>query len=121
MSTQQITYNALVAFQLEKARKDKGIEQNVFCRQVGMSQPMLSRIETGKTQITVDQMFILCKALGIAPEVIMKRASEGVNVFDDEEYIEVTTTKKANNNQAATLLTGAAIGSILTLLLTKNK
>jgi transcriptional regulator with XRE-family HTH domain len=115
---QQITYNGLVGFELEKIRKELGKEQSEISTITGISQPVLSRLEKGKAMITIDQLFIVCGALGVKPEDIISKASQGVEAFNTEEAVSVTTTKGAN---AGAVLTGAAIGALLTLLLSKSK
>lgn len=116
---QQITYNALVGFELESIRKELGKEQSEISTITGISQPVLSRLEKGKAMITIDQLFVVCAALGVKPEDIISKASEGVEAFNKEDAVIVTTTKEASN--AGAVLTGAAIGALLTLFLTKRK
>jgi len=116
---QQVTYNALVGFELESIRKELGKEQSEISGITGISQPVLSRLEKGKAMITIDQLFVVCKALGVKPEAIISKASKGVEAFSTEEAVNVTTTKEANTSGA--VLTGAAIGALLTLFLTKGK
>jgi DNA-binding Xre family transcriptional regulator len=116
---QEITYNGLVGFELERARRNSKVEQSEISAITGISQPVLSRLEKGKAMITIDQLFIICKALKVKPEDIIARASEGVDAFTNEEAVKVTTTKQATS--AGDVLAGAAIGSLLTLFLTKKK
>jgi transcriptional regulator with XRE-family HTH domain len=117
--SQQITYNGLVGFELERIRKELGKEQLEISMVTGISQPVLSRLEKGKAMITIDQLFVVCGALGVKPESIISKASKGVEAFSNEEAVNVTTTKEANTSGA--VLTGAAIGALLTLFLTKSK
>lgn len=116
---QQITYNGLVGFELEKIRKELGKEQSEISKVTGISQPVLSRLEKGKAMITIDQLFVVCGALGVKPEDIISKASKGVDAFGREDAVSVITTKEADN--AGAVLTGAAIGALLTLLLSKSK
>ncbi len=116
---QQITYNALVGFELESIRKELGMEQSEISTITGISQPVLSRLEKGKAMITIDQLFVVCGALDVKPEMIISKASKGVEAFNTEEAVSITTTKEASN--AGAVLTGAAIGALLTLLLSKSK
>ena len=116
---QQITYNGLVGFELEKTRKELGKEQSEISIATGISQPVLSRLEKGKAMITIDQLFVVCEALGAKPEAIISRVSKGVEAFSTEDAVNVTTTKEASSTGA--ILTGAAIGALLTLFLTKGK
>jgi transcriptional regulator with XRE-family HTH domain len=117
--SQLITYNALVGFELEKIRKKLGKEQSEISTATGISQPVLSRLEKGKAMITIDQLFVICGALHVRAELIISKASEGVDAFGSQDEVKMTTTKEANLSGVA--LTGAAIGALLTLFLTKGK
>jgi len=116
---QQITYNALVGFELETIRKELGKEQSEISEITGISQPVLSRLEKGKAMITIDQLFVVCGALEVRPEEVISKVSDGVNAFSNEDAVNVTTTKEASTSGA--ILTGAAIGALLTLFLSKGK
>ena len=116
---QLVTYNALVGYEIESFRKGMSIEQNDLADITGISQPVLSRLEKGKASITIDQLFVICEALGTYPQEIIKKAHDGVVAIRNEESIDVDTSKKASN--AGALLTGAAIGAVLTLLLARGK
>jgi transcriptional regulator with XRE-family HTH domain len=122
--SQLVTYNALLGYELEKARKQLQLEQSEISAITGISQPVLSRLEKGKASITIDQLYVICAALRIRPEVIITAVSVAVDAFATEGNVKVTTTKRISTNDDNTtgvMLTGAAIGSILTLLLTRGK
>ena len=115
---QLVTYNGLVGYELAKARKEKGIEQSDLALKTRISQPALSRLEKGKSSITIDQLYVICKGLEVEPENIIQKANRDVNEILQEKTIDIKTTKEANNNTNA-ILTGAAIGAILTLLFSR--
>lgn len=119
---QHTTYNALVGFQLEEKRKELGKEQSDIFELTGISQSVLSRLEKGKANITIDQLFLICQALDVRPEEIISKASKGVDAFSENGQVEVLTTKAASNSDevVGAALAGAAIGALLTLLLTKK-
>ncbi|MCF7870199.1 MAG: helix-turn-helix domain-containing protein [Candidatus Omnitrophica bacterium] len=48
---------------LRKARIDKGLSQKDLALQVGMKQPDISKIEEGKTNVTLLTLSAICKAL----------------------------------------------------------
>ncbi|MDO6542799.1 helix-turn-helix domain-containing protein [Photobacterium sanguinicancri] len=120
---QLVTYNALVGYELEKQRKQLGLEQADLVERTGMSQPVLSRVEKGKASITIDQLFLLCQALKVEPFEIIRNAQSGVEVLKKEESIAIQTTKQVSkkSNEAGALLAGAALGAVLGVLLTRNK
>jgi DNA-binding XRE family transcriptional regulator len=50
---------------IKAKRSKKGISQLDFARQAGMTQPDISAIESGRTNITLETLIRLCKILGI--------------------------------------------------------
>ncbi len=121
--SQLVTYNALVGYELEKARRLLRLEQSEVSAKTGISQPVLSRLEKGKASITIDQLYVICEALRIKPEGIITAVTIAVDAFTAEGNVKVTTTKRVSANEtntAGAMLTGAAIGSILTLLLSRG-
>lgn len=115
---QLVTYNSLVGYELERIRIEKGIDQSDLAKKCGMSQPVLSRLERGKASISIDQLFILCQALSIKPSGVINDATRAVEVINKEESVEVKTTKEIGTGAA--LLTGAAVGAVLGILLSKK-
>jgi transcriptional regulator with XRE-family HTH domain len=116
---QLVTYNSLVGYELEKLRLKKGIDQAVLSAACGMSQPVLSRLERGKASISIDQLFILCGVLDVNPSVVVAAASNAVFAINQEDTVDVKTTKEIGAGTA--LLTGAAVGAVLGILLSKGK
>jgi transcriptional regulator with XRE-family HTH domain len=116
--TQFVTYNGLVGYEIESLRRAAGMEQAALAQRTGISQPVLSRLEKGKAAITVDQLFVLCQALGKKPQDVLARAFANVQAIQGESAVQVTTSKELDETGA--LLTGAALGAILTLLLSRK-
>ncbi len=116
---QLVTYNSLVGFELEKVRVSKGIDQEELALKCGMSQPVLSRLEKGKAAINIDQLFLICGALEVPVNTLINTVVTAVESIREEESVDVKTTKQAGNGAA--LLTGAAIGAVLGVLLSRKK
>lgn len=116
---QVVTYNGLVGYELGKMRKDQGFDQAMISEKTGISQPVLSRLEKGKASITVDQLFVICGALGQNPADVVERVYESVNAIQRESSVQLITTKEASSATGA-LLTGAALGAVLALLLSRK-
>lgn len=116
---QLVTYNSLVGYELEKLRLKKGVDQAQLAAACGMSQPVLSRLERGKASITIDQLFIICKALDSDPSKVIEAADIAVAAINQEDTVEVKTTKEIGAGTA--LLTGAAVGAVLGILLSKKE
>jgi len=118
--TQLVTYNAMAGYEIEKYRKLKGLDQGQLANLIGVSQPVLSRLEKGKASITIDQLFVICDALKIEPQEIIANVSEGVSAFKKEASVDITTTKEVGSGNLGAALTGAAIGGILGMLLARK-
>lgn len=115
---QVVTYNALVGYEIEKMRKEAGFDQAHLAQQAGISQPVLSRLEKGKASITIDQLFVICKALGQKPQNVLERVERNVIAINNEESVQITTSKEVENTGG--ILAGAALGAIIALLLSKK-
>jgi transcriptional regulator with XRE-family HTH domain len=87
------TYRAIVGRVLQVARESKKAQfpnQQAFADAVGLSQPTLSRIESGAGNVSLDHLKRLADTLGVAPAEILGRADRaaadlarrGVRVVD---------------------------------------
>lgn len=123
--SQLVTYNGIVGYVLEQRRQDLGYDQGHVAKDAGISQPVLSRLEKGKAAITIDQLFALSKALEIDPAIVIGKAQTHVATFERDNGVKVTTSKQSDSVeksgvQGSSVLAGAAIGAVLTLLLSKK-
>lgn len=116
---QVVTYNALVGYELEKARKSMGLDQSYIAKKTGISQPVLSRLEKGKASISVDQLFLICTALEQTPQDVLGRVFQSLNAIQREISVQVMTSKEVNT-AVETPLSGPALGAVLTLLLSRE-
>jgi len=116
---QLVTYSSLVGYELEKLRLKRSIDQAELAAACGMSQPVLSRLERGKASISIDQLFVICQALRISAVDVVANATAAVSAIKAEETVQVKTTKEVGTGAA--LLTGAAVGAVLGILLSKKK
>lgn len=68
---------------LKSARNEKGLNQQQAGNLVGITQAMVSRIETGESNARIDTLFRLLAALGmemiVQPRGISSNMSEGDN------------------------------------------
>jgi len=91
---------------------------------MGLSQPSYSRLESGKSVFSLDQMFMACDVLNISTEEIIKRVNRYIRHLQ-ADGITVVPNKRANakNAEGATdmgsLVAGAALGAIIMGLLSK--
>jgi transcriptional regulator with XRE-family HTH domain len=120
MSDKTLSFSALVGFVIVSIRKEKLLEQAAIAQKMGITQASYSRLENGKSALSVDQLYAVSKVLGITiddlfyaiSKALNQAQAQGINVISP---IRGSTTKSDENNPntAATLLTGAAIGAAL--------
>lgn len=54
-------------------RKEFKLDTKNLCNCLGISQPTLSRIESGSTSLTLEQFIVFCDFVGIKPIQFLKR------------------------------------------------
>lgn len=69
-----------------KLRTSKGIKQREMGEKLGIAQSAYSDLETGKREMTLDQLSQIAKILGVSPTWLYEPVS---NVLTDEESIMV--------------------------------
>lgn len=119
MSDKTLSFSALVGFVIVSIRKEKLLEQAAIAQKMGITQASYSRLENGKSALSVDQLYAVSKELGITiddlfyaiSKALSQAQAQGINVISPTRG----STKSDGNtpNTAATLLTGAAIGAAL--------
>jgi transcriptional regulator with XRE-family HTH domain len=120
MSDKTLSFSALVGFVLVSIRKEKLLEQGVIAQKMGITQASYSRLENGKSALSVDQLYAVSKVLGITiddlfyaiSKALNQAQAQGINVISPARG-STTKSDENNPNTAATLLTGAAIGAAL--------
>ena len=68
------TFNDCVALELCAARERAGFNQTELAEASGVSQPVISRWETGRVPITIVTLRQLCAVLDVTVVEIIKRA-----------------------------------------------
>lgn len=97
----KLTYTALLGQILQHHRQRLGLQQSDVAAALGILQPAYSRIEKGDTSITVAQLRIVARRLGMKP---------GQIIFDAEQWAQnlqrqgVTVTDEKEVPQAALLI-----------------
>jgi transcriptional regulator with XRE-family HTH domain len=120
MSDKTLSFSALVGFVIVSIRKEKLLEQGVIAQKMGITQASYSRLENGKSALSVDQLYAVSKVLGITiddlfyaiSKALSQAQAQGINVISPVRG-SASKSDENNPNTAATLLTGAAIGAAL--------
>jgi transcriptional regulator with XRE-family HTH domain len=111
---------------LTNLRKERGLEQCQMTLKMGLSQSSYSRLESGKSSFSVDQMYQAALALSISAEELSRRLNGTIAQlnFNDIEVVPQlrgnTTQAKEGGARMGHMLAGAALGALLIGLLSKN-
>ena len=125
MSSEQTTFSAVLGVVLANLRREKGVEQGEMAQRMGVSQASYSRLESGKSSFSVDQMFLAAIALGISGVELTQRLNNTINSLQVNGVNVVanlrgnTTQAREEGSEVGSMLIGATLGALLVGLLTK--
>lgn len=69
-------YESNLIQDLIKRRQEKGLSQKELANRIGIKQPQLSRIESGKQSPTLRTICLICDALGCSIKVALDSDDE---------------------------------------------
>lgn len=129
MQDKMVSYSSILGVVVANKRKELGIEQSVLAEKMGLSQASYSRLESGKSTFSVDQVFECAKALGISPDELFNLVVNTVNNLMESEDVSVqaqprgnaTKAKSAGGSNAGSFVAGAALGALIIGLAGKSK
>jgi transcriptional regulator with XRE-family HTH domain len=64
--------NAQVGATIRKEREKLGITQEELSQRLGMSRPSITNIERGRQQLSVVQLLLFAKCLGLSPSTLLQ-------------------------------------------------
>jgi len=117
---QQTTFSALVGWIITNERARLGLTQADLASRMGLPQSSWSRLESGQTLLTVDQLDRVAHHLHITAHEIMNRA-EQIRATLSAQGVRVNAGARQTGESAETLLWGAALGALVTALLLGHK
>lgn len=82
MSTQNqntTSYTVLLGGLIARLRQERGFDQVSFAQRIHLSQPSLSKIETGQTVLNVIQLRSIAQALGVEQKTILDEVDKIAN------------------------------------------
>ncbi|MEZ9327467.1 helix-turn-helix domain-containing protein [Vibrio breoganii] len=129
MQDKMVSYSSILGVVVANKRKELGIEQSVLAEKMGLSQASYSRLESGKSTFSVDQMFECARALSIAPDDLFNSVVNTVNSLKESEQVSVQAQPRGNTTKAksgggsnvGTFIAGAALGALIFGLAGKSK
>jgi len=113
------TYNGIIGALLRRRREQLGLEQGTISQKIGLTQSSYSRIESGKTSLTLAQLSAISPHYSVRPadfidqveQVKMNMKRQGIDV------VEEPTTKVASG--VTNILIGAALLAVVAQLIKK--
>ncbi len=124
-----VSYSSVLGVVVANKRKELGIEQSFMADKMGLSQASYSRLESGKSTFSVDQMFECAHALDISPTELFDSVVNTVNNLKSSQTAIVqaqtrgntTKAKTSGGNEVATFVAGAALAALIIALAGKSK
>lgn len=113
------TYRAIVGRLLQQQRKAAFPDGEKFAKLVGISQPTLSRIESGAVATSVEQLRRLAEALGTTPAQLLDQADRAAAMLPKKGVQVVESGEESGDVMA--FLTGAALAAVLLAVLAGKK
>lgn len=129
MQDKLVSYSSVLGVVVANKRKELGIEQSVMANKMGLSQASYSRLESGKSTFSVDQMFECAQALNISADSLFRAVTNTVANLQSTSNVSVlaqsrgntTKAKMSESNETATFVAGAALVALLIGLAGKSK
>ena len=123
MSTAQgqfVLYRALVGRVIASHRARLNWQQPQLAAHLGINQASLSRIETGQSTPTVEQLAVIAAALGTSPGALLAEADQAGRLLESQGYKVIRTEAEAPTDWTPV---GAVVlaGLILALALAAKK
>lgn len=127
MIDQLTTYSALLGQIIGLLRQQRGFDQTVLAKALGLSQASYSRLEGGKALWSVDQLMLAAGRLGMPVIEIIEILEQKAADLQSAADVEVIAAGRANSrggearkDDTGALLAGAALGALLTTLIFKK-
>lgn len=114
---QRTSYTVLLGSYIARLRKERGFDQMTFAKKINMSQPSLSKIETGQTVLNVIQLRTIARVLNIEPNYIL---AEIERIANDIQRRGITVQDHKPDQSMNFFLGAAAVAGIIALLMSEQ-
>ncbi len=126
MSSKLVSYSSVLGIVVANKRKDLGIEQGEVAKKMGLSQASYSRLESGRSTFSVDQLFQCADALGIRVEDLIRLVVNMINKLNADEEVKVQAQPRGNATKAGVgrgtaFVAGAGLAALIIGLASKSK
>ncbi|GIU35988.1 helix-turn-helix domain-containing protein [Shewanella schlegeliana] len=114
------TYSAVLGSIIASRRKALIKEQAEIAAQLGISQASYSRLESGKSSMSTDQIFLTCNALQISPSELFMHVEKSIDSLKSNGYRVIAQTRGSLESDTGKIVVGAALGALLVGILSKR-
>ena len=112
------TYRAVLGKVLELQRKSLQWNQEEVAKRLGTSQSAWSRVETGQSNLSVEELAVVAHVLETSSEAVLRDVQRSVEHLQKRGVMVLIGQPKAEDNTGAALLGAAALGALLVAILT---
>ena len=116
-SRRATSYSAIVGRMLEQDRARLGWSQAEVADRIGLSQAAWSRIESGSTSISLDQLWSIARLFQTTPATILELADRAERELRAQD---VDIMRPREGTPGVAMITGAALGALLAVLLLRK-
>ena len=120
MDNLQTTYSAVFGAIVASKRKIQEKEQSEIANVLGISQASYSRLESGKSSMSTDQIFLVAQALGETVSNLMSEAESYITRLENKGYNVTPQLRGIDNSGAGKVIAGAALGALFISLLSNR-
>ncbi len=118
----ETTYQAILGQALKELRKSKGMDQAEIAEKMGMNRSSWSRIESGNTVVTIQQLRKIGEIFDLEANEILLKVDTIANSLKDKGYmVHYDSIKeirsKSGGSQGLALIGGAVLGLLVGSLL----
>lgn len=119
--TPTVTYAYLVGRVIGKLRTDAAMDQGELATAVGISQSTWSKVERGRSALTVEQLARCADAIGIVPSVLLARVEDAVRRAQERGIVVSYTRDPGGLDEGVAILGAAAVGAIIAAALSPKR
>ena len=118
----ETTYQAIVGSVLVGIRKELGVEQSALAKAVGVNQSTWSRIERGKSALSIEQLFLAANHLQIKPSIVIHNSEKAVQSLRSQKVV-VSVSKNMDKRvgQGVALIGASALGALVGAAIIRGK
>ncbi|BBN59791.1 helix-turn-helix domain-containing protein [Hydrogenovibrio marinus] len=127
MIKKTVSYSSILGVVVATKRKELGIEQSVLAEEMGLSQASYSRLESGKSMFSVDQLFECAQALDIPVQDLFQSVVKMAQNLENSGEVSIqaqsrgnaTRAKSSEGNEVGSFIAGAALAALIIGLASK--